>query len=91
VRRADSEHDATVMLVNFTPVPRLAYHIGVPHGGAYVELLNSDSEIYGGSNLGNAGRLEAAAVPSHGFAHSLTLTLPPLGFLLLKPVENYAD
>jgi 1,4-alpha-glucan branching enzyme len=86
VRRADREHDATVMLVNFTPVPRLAYHIGVPRGGAYVERLNSDSEIYGGSNVGNAGRLEADDVPSHGFAHSLTLTLPPLGFLLLKPV-----
>jgi 1,4-alpha-glucan branching enzyme len=57
----------------------------VPEPGAYSELLNSDSEIYGGSNVGNAGEVLAAAQPSHGHAYSLSLTVPPLGFILLKP------
>jgi 1,4-alpha-glucan branching enzyme len=74
-----------IALVNFTPVPRQQYRIGVPRGGAYRELLNSDSEIYGGSNVGNGGWIGCSNEPSHGFEHSITLTLPPLGFLLLKP------
>jgi 1,4-alpha-glucan branching enzyme len=86
VRRAQHGDDATVMLVNFTPVPRSGYQIGVPAAGAYREVLNSDSEIYGGSNVGNGGHLVADGRPSHGFPASLTLTVPPLGFLLLKRV-----
>jgi 1,4-alpha-glucan branching enzyme len=84
LRRAEREDDFTVVLVNFTPVPRHGYRIGVPRGGLYREVLNSDSEYYGGSNVGNAGRIAAEDTPSHGFPHSLVLTLPPLGFLLLK-------
>jgi 1,4-alpha-glucan branching enzyme len=57
----------------------------VPVSGTYRELLNSDAEIYGGSNVGNQGRIASDAAPSHGFEQSLTLTLPPLGFLILKP------
>jgi 1,4-alpha-glucan branching enzyme len=57
----------------------------VPERGAYTELLNSDSEIYGGSNVGNEGETVAVAQPSHGHAYSLSLTVPPLGFVLLKP------
>jgi 1,4-alpha-glucan branching enzyme len=71
--------------VNFTPVPRDGYRIGVPVGGAYVEVINSDSEIYGGSNLGNSGVVFAEDIPSHGHEYSLRLKLPPLGVLLLKP------
>jgi 1,4-alpha-glucan branching enzyme len=84
VRRGRETQDTTIILVNFTPVPRHEYQIGVPDGGGYRELLNSDSEIYGGSNMGNLGRLDSLARPSHGFEHSLSLTIPPLGFLLLK-------
>jgi 1,4-alpha-glucan branching enzyme len=85
VRFATDPAVHTVGVVNFTPVPRVGYRIGVPHALAYRELLNSDAEIYGGSNVGNGGRIACTNEPSHGYAHSLTLTIPPLGFLLLKP------
>jgi len=54
--------------------------------GRYVELVNTDSEIYGGSNLGNAGAVETTPVAAHGYADSLSLLLPPLSCLMLKPV-----
>jgi 1,4-alpha-glucan branching enzyme len=82
---AQESADHTIAVVNFTPVPRENYRIGVPNAGAYREVLNSDAEIYGGSNVGNTGRVECADEPSHGCPHSLTLMVPPLGFLLLKP------
>ena len=67
------------MAVNFTPVPRHGYVIGVPEAGRYVELLNSDAEIYGGSNLGNTGVIQSEPTPAHGRPHRLSLALPPLG------------
>ena len=79
--------DFVVAVLNFTPVPRNGYRIGVPVASSYVELLNSDAEAYGGSNIGNGGRVASNDIPSHGHPASLTLTLPPLGFLLLKPVR----
>jgi 1,4-alpha-glucan branching enzyme len=84
IRRARNPHDFTVMLVNFTPVPRPGYRLGVPEGGWYRELLNSDGALYGGSNMGNGGGVMAVDEPSHGFNQSLTITVPPLGFVLLK-------
>jgi 1,4-alpha-glucan branching enzyme len=84
VRRAKSPDDFTVMVANFTPMPRPAYRIGVPAGGWYREILNSDAAVYGGSNMGNGGGAEAKPVPSHGYEHSIDLVVPPLGFLLLK-------
>jgi len=69
---------------NFTPVPRTGYGIGVPRPGLWHELINSDSEIYGGSNLGNAGGLKTVPVQRHGEAQSLELTLPPLGTIWLR-------
>ncbi len=84
-RTARHPDDFLVFAVNFTPVPRTGYRIGVPRGGGYREILNSDGEMYGGTNLGNAGWVQAEAVPSHGHAHSLCLILPPLGFIVLKP------
>jgi 1,4-alpha-glucan branching enzyme len=84
IRRARNPQDFTVMVANFTPVPRPGYRIGVPEGGWYRELLNSDGAIYGGSNMGNGGGVAADDQPSHGFDHSLTITVPPLGFVLLK-------
>jgi 1,4-alpha-glucan branching enzyme len=71
-----------VVVLNFTPVPRQGYRIGVPEAGRYRVLLNSDSGHYGGSNTGVA-TLEAAAIPMHGLAASLTLDLPPLAGLVL--------
>ncbi len=84
MRRARNPHDFTVMLANFTPVPRPAYRIGVPEGGWYRELLNSDGAMYGGSNTGNSGGVLSDDQPSHGFDHSICVTVPPLGFVLLK-------
>ena len=71
-------------VTNFTPVPRPEYRLGVPEAGYYRELLNSDSAQYGGSNTGNAGGVESTPAPMHGFDQSLSLTIPPLGFVLLK-------
>jgi 1,4-alpha-glucan branching enzyme len=65
-------------------VPRLDYRIGVPESGWYRERLNSDSARYGGSNMGNGGGTNAEARPMHGFDYSMSLTVPPLGFVLLK-------
>ena len=84
VRRARDPKDFTVAAANLTPVPREAYRIGVPEGGWYRELLNSDGAMYGGGNIGNAGGVHAQWGPMHGFDYSLTLTVPPLGFVLLK-------
>jgi 1,4-alpha-glucan branching enzyme len=84
LRRARDPQDFTVIIVNFTPIPRPGYRIGVPEGGWYRELLNSDAELYGGSNMGNAGGILADAMPAHGHEHSLSLIVPPLGCVLLK-------
>jgi 1,4-alpha-glucan branching enzyme len=89
VRSAAADHAATggsavVVVVNFTPVPRYGYRIGVPDDGFYAELVNSDSDVYGGSNVGNAGGVVSEPVPAHGFPCSIVLTLPPLACLFLK-------
>jgi 1,4-alpha-glucan branching enzyme len=84
VRRARDSKDAVLMVFNFTPVPRLDYRIGVRDSGFYAELLNSDSDCYGGSDAGNSGGVESEPVPAHGFEHSIRLLVPPLGCLLLK-------
>jgi 1,4-alpha-glucan branching enzyme len=73
-----------------TPVPRTNYRIGVPRGGFWKEIFNSDASYYGGSNMGNQGGGEAAPVARHGYFHSLSLTLPPLGVLYLKSEEHGA-
>jgi 1,4-alpha-glucan branching enzyme len=83
-RFARDRRDCIVMALNFTPVPRPEYRIGVPEPGWYVELLNSDSHVYGGSNVGNTGGVASEPVPAHGFEHSLRLMVPPLGALFLK-------
>jgi 1,4-alpha-glucan branching enzyme len=84
-RFARDRRDCLVMIFNFTPVPREEYRLGVPWPGRYAEILNSDSGIYGGSNIGNLGGVETVSVASHGFDQSLTLTVPPLGCIYLKP------
>jgi 1,4-alpha-glucan branching enzyme len=84
IRRGRHHHDFTVMVVNFTPVPRPGYLVGVPEAGWYRELLNSDAGLYGGSNMGNGGGIHTAPVAIHGYEQSLSLVIPPLGFVLLK-------
>jgi 1,4-alpha-glucan branching enzyme len=72
------------VVCNFTPVPRHGYRIGLPHSGTWREILNSDSAIYGGSDVGNFGAVTAQKTPSHGFPASCELTLPPLGTIFLE-------
>jgi 1,4-alpha-glucan branching enzyme len=88
MRRAKDPRDYVVIICNFTPQVRREYRIGVPEGGAYAELVNSDSGAYGGSNVGNMGRIQAEPVPWQGRPYSLNLVLPPLSVLILRPVHN---
>jgi 1,4-alpha-glucan branching enzyme len=87
LRRARDPGDHMIIVVNFTPVPRSNYRIGVPESGVYRELLNSDAAVYGGSDMGNAGVVQADQEPAHGRPASMRLTLPPLGCLFLKPLR----
>jgi 1,4-alpha-glucan branching enzyme len=85
VRHDRDTGGAPVLAVsNFTPMPRYGYRVGVPRAGKWREILNSDSGHYGGSNVGNAGAVDTQAVPMHGHAQSLALTLPPLSTIWLK-------
>ncbi len=80
--------DEVLVVINFTPVPRHRYRIGVPREGDYAELLNSDSTYYGGSNLGNGQPLRAETLPWMGRPASLELTLPPLAAVVLAPITT---
>jgi 1,4-alpha-glucan branching enzyme len=86
MRKGPVKNDAIVIVCNFTPIPRYNYRVGVPNGGFWKEILNSDAKEYGGSGLGNFGGVEANPVSCHGRFHSLTLTLPPLSVLFLKNI-----
>jgi 1,4-alpha-glucan branching enzyme len=88
VRRAKSPNDFLVVVANFTPVVRENYRVGVPEPGFYREVLNTDAAIYGGSNVGNSGGVEAEPVPWMGHPHSLSLHLPPLGTVFFKPQRS---
>jgi 1,4-alpha-glucan branching enzyme len=85
LRRAKDPRDMLAVVLNFTPVPRYDYHVGVPTGGPWRELMNTDSSLYAGGNVGNAGEVWARDEPWSGQPHSLRLTLPPLGAVYLKP------
>ena len=85
LRKGKSPTDTVLIVCNFTPVPRLEYRLGVPFGGYWRELLNSDAQDYAGSGMGNGGGVPAESLPAHGRPHSLRMTLPPLGVLFLKP------
>jgi 1,4-alpha-glucan branching enzyme len=82
--RRGAQNQWVLVICNFTPVPRYNYMVGVPHGGYWREALNSDAALYGGGGQGNLGGVEASPVPSHGRYHSLSLTLPPLGIVMLE-------
>ena len=87
LRRPRDGSAPLLVVCNFTPVPRLNYVVGVPGGGYWRELANSDATLYGGSGMGNLGGVVAAPVAAHGRFHSLAITLPPLAVLMFK----YAD
>jgi 1,4-alpha-glucan branching enzyme len=85
LRLGNENDDPLLVICNFTPVVRANYRVGVPRMGLWLEVLNSDAAEYGGSSVGNLGARETVPISSHGHHHSLTLTLPPLGVLVLKP------
>jgi 1,4-alpha-glucan branching enzyme len=84
VRKGKSKEEVVLVVCNFTPVPRYDYRIGVPSGGYWRELLNSDAGEYGGSGLGNLGGVYAHAISHHGQPYSVNLTLPPLAIAFFK-------
>jgi 1,4-alpha-glucan branching enzyme len=83
-RRAKTQDEIMVFACNFTPVPRENYRLGVPLPGFYREVLNSDSEAYGGSNLGNLGGMRAEEKSWHGQPYSIVATFPPLAVTVFK-------
>ena len=85
IRKGKSKKDVVLVVCNFTPVPRESYQVGVPQGGFWRELLNSDANEYGGSGMGNLGGCTAYELSVHARPYSLKLTLPPLAALFLKP------
>jgi 1,4-alpha-glucan branching enzyme len=83
--RMSREGTPVLVICNFTPVPRSNVLVGVPHGGYWRELLNSDAELYGGGGWGNFGGVEAQPVPANGMPWTITVTIPPLGCLFFGP------
>jgi 1,4-alpha-glucan branching enzyme len=84
LRRAEDPRDFLLICCNFTPVPRKFYEIGVPEEGFYQEILNTDSELFGGSNLGNGGLVSSRPVPKHNRPNSIAVTLPPLAVVVFR-------
>jgi 1,4-alpha-glucan branching enzyme len=84
LRCAKNPNDSVVVVCNFTPVVREDYRIGVPSGGFYREILNTDSQRYGGSNVGNQGGVWARQEPHGGRPYHLSLRVPPMAALFLK-------
>jgi 1,4-alpha-glucan branching enzyme len=83
--RLGTDGDPPILSVcNFTPVPRFDYRLGVPVGGVWREIVNTDAAVYGGSGMGNAGQVTAQPIPAHGHPASVSLTLPPLATLILR-------
>jgi len=85
--RTGPDGATALVACNFTPVVRHGYRVGVPCAGAWSERLNGDAPFYGGSGVGNMGRVEAQPVPWHGFDQSVCLTLPPLAMMLFEPAR----
>ena len=85
LRKAKRPEDCLLVCSNFTPVVRKNYHVGAPRGGWYQEIFNSDSQHYGGSNVGNFPGVMAEEVETHGRPFGLVITLPPLATVVFKP------
>jgi 1,4-alpha-glucan branching enzyme len=83
--RTSDAGDIVVCVMNLAPVPRAGYRLGLPHEGAWREILNTDAEVYGGSNVGNHGGVQTEPVPWHNQPQSAEITLPPLAVVYLVP------
>lgn len=86
IRKGKDWHDMLIFVCNFTPVVHDHYRIGVPFDLFYTEILNSDSEIYGGSNVGNTGGMHSEQQACHGRPYSMGIRIPPLSVIVFKPV-----
>lgn len=82
--RRSRQGETIVVAVNATPVPREGYRLGVPDAGFYEEILNSDSELYGGANVGSLGGIPSQDHEAHGRPQSIQVNIPPLGTVLFK-------
>jgi 1,4-alpha-glucan branching enzyme len=91
LRKGKADKDVLLVAINYTPVVRQNYRVGLPFGGAWREVLNTDSREYWGSGQGNLGHIHASPLPHHQWPRSAMLTLPPLGAVILKPVTNGAE
>ena len=85
---ARNDSDVVAIVVNFAGTPHENYRVGLPHGGAWDEVFNSDATEYGGSGVGNLGRVRAEEVPWRGQRHSVALRVPPLGAVFLAPARD---
>jgi 1,4-alpha-glucan branching enzyme len=84
LRRAEDPSDFILFCCNFTPIPRQGYEFGVPEEGFYEEILNTDSELFGGSNMGNGGCVSSRPIPKHNRPNSIAVTLPPLSVVAFR-------
>ncbi len=84
IRRAEDPSDFLLFCCNFTPIVRQGYEFGVPEEGFYEEILNTDSELFGGSNVGNGGMVSSRPMPKHDRPHSIVVTLPPLAVVAFR-------
>ncbi len=84
LRKSKKGEESILAICNFVPTPWYNYRIGVTENGIWQEILNSDSSLYGGSGLGNMGKVKPTPTPMHGFDFSINVTIPPLGILFLK-------
>jgi 1,4-alpha-glucan branching enzyme len=84
MRQSRDRKSQLLVVLNLTPVPRMAYRIGLPRGGRWSEVVNSDAEVYGGSNLGNLGGVTADEYKVHGQPFSAEFTLPPLAIVAFR-------
>jgi len=84
VRRGRRDDSVAIAACNFTPIPRHGYRLGVPYGGRYREIVNTDAKWYGGSDVGNEGGVDAIGAPWHNRPFSIAVTLPPLGCVIFE-------
>jgi 1,4-alpha-glucan branching enzyme len=91
IRKADDKEDLLMVICNFTPETRQHYRVGVPYRGTWKEIFNSDDSDFGGSGAKNEGLLHTTPVKFHQKDYSVSLTLPPLGCIVLKLNEEVAE
>jgi 1,4-alpha-glucan branching enzyme len=84
MRLSRDRNELILVAMNFTPVARSGYRLGVPQPGRWTEILNSDATLYGGSGLGNAGGVDSAPAPCHGHDQSVAIVLPPLALVMFR-------